>query len=318
MRAVVDKSLPRFLLLFLIDKKGRCVKAVKRSGKWDLSELSLKGTGSHSRTIYRVESLKPLGVLLAVVRDAVFLVNAKTGIVVQTFETNQVVTRSIQYAYSHVRSQLNNRAIGITSFAIGYIEQSSGNCCIKHYIPQKQSEAISLRRIGQGEAFDEVPAIWCTWEGSQSSEKVIANPGKWLLVCGGKAVGIRRRLETSKMTCNDSAGVLRHRMSRRDTHSLQQQPWEIWLASPGDRLDSDETQPLINPSGGEENHLFVSELGPMFQAGSNAAGFCFGNVIKIVTVRSHERYGTHDDTSSESLSIINRRRKPRGLSRPRS
>ena len=216
------------------------------------------------------------------------LVRVDNGDILHSIETEWIVSRSLQCSITQLRQSVNSGTVGITSFTLCYLDERTQECVIRQFTPRQDGEAILL-----------------------------SNAGKWSVVAGGRVIGIRRR-QSSKPIFNGLDGGLRHRISRRDAYNTEHAQWEVWTSVPGDRPDTDETQPLFEKHGRNSDYLVISELGPVAKVATKSVAFCFGNVIKVATVGGQERYDSETEESNDAaLSVGSRRRRYGGASRSR-
>lgn len=263
--------------------------------------------------------LPALGLFLVARADCVYLVGAADGDVVHAFSMNErIQPRSLQCAHSTYRSS-QPEPVGLTALMLSYTGEETGQCTLQSFTPAEDRDAIWLRSPSK------VPPSsgWCRWDEAKKTSKQVDNPGVWITLSDGSAVGIRQRASPrysgQGSTEGDTAGVVRRRFPSRRKQSDGFGRWEVWTATAGGRPESDEVQPLFRESE-KAGHLLISELGPRVRVGLMSAAFSFGNVIKLVTVGGHERFdGAADEKGQESLmKASGRRRKPGGTPRPRA
>lgn len=301
----------------ILSKKGTCFKSTKRNGEWSSNELPLGGFASKQHVIHRIELLAPLPIFVAASRSAVHLVRTDNGEVVHSIDTERIVTRSLQCSITQLRQSGNSGIAGVTSFTLCYLDERTQECVIRQFTPRQDREAILLRINGESHSDRSMFSKWCTWESAQETSKRVANAGKWNVVAGGRVIGIRRR-QSSKPLSNGTNGGLRQRMSRRDAYNAEHAQWEVWTSAPGNRPDTDETQPLFETQGKNSDYLVISELGPISKVATKSVAFCFGHVIKVATVGGQERYDSETEGSNDAaLSVGSRRRRYGGASRSR-
>lgn len=290
--------------------------AARKRGSWTSRPVLIQGL--ESAEAIQIVPLSPLRVFLVASADRVYLVGAEHGDVIRTFPTiERIHPRTLQCAHSSYRSSQPG-SIGLTSLTLCYTGALSGNCILQSFAPAEDSDAIWLRTPAQ------VPpsSRWCTWDAAKLASKQVDNPGVWVALSDGSAVGIRQRASTGYNDQGRARGnttEVRHRFPRQKGNSDGFRRWEVWTASVGGRSESDEAQPLFRDAE-QSGHLLISELGPMVKVGLTSVAFSFGNVIKLVTVGGHERFeGEGDEKGHEKLmKASGRRRKPGGTPRPRA
>lgn len=291
------------------DHKPGCIHvATRRNSGWDSREVSLESL--HNQRPHQLLGLSALGLFVVATQSHVFIFNVDNLEMLHSIETEPMRPRSLQCAYSFQRLYLN--APGITTSTISYIASESGDCVMHTFVPPEDVDAICLRRSSSLLDDD-----GCEWSAARETKRRVKNPGHFTALSDGSAVGIRRKMgpDVDPISLVGSAEGLRNRFSSRSTTKALSMQWEAWTVSPGGKTEADEVQPLFNEKE-QTSHLLISDLGPKVKVGLMSVAFCFGNIIKLVTVGGPERFEPCSDENGHEGYLGSRRRK--AVIRPRT
>lgn len=264
--------------------------------------------------VHQVVPLPCLGMFLAAGSTHVHLISLITRELVHTFKTEPMQQRSLQS--SSIGSQSSQATpCGVKSFTLCYTAAESGDCVLQTYVPQEDGDLICLDGSVQSTRTG-----WCSWDTAKTTNTHVPNPGKWNVLADGSIVGVRQRPRLGNGVGAEGrpgGDGLRHRSPRKEHVRNMFGRWELWTVSHGHRARPDETRPLFEEA---ENygHLFVSELGPLVDVGQRSIAFGFGNVVKVITVGSRERFETNWDRKGPDhlANVGSRRRKTPSSLRP--
>ncbi|KAI1003656.1 hypothetical protein K3495_g4552 [Podosphaera aphanis] len=267
---------------------------------------------AEDQKIINISPIPNFGLFLAVRKHSVDLVNTSTGVVSHTFLTQLIQPSSLKYFYT-LRRRGNCGLVGIYSFAIAYNCSKTGNCIMQVYLPRKEGEPIctsdpcSLER-----------GICCPWNDLIENRFEIENPGRWEALQSGFLVGVRKCERRNQVTGNSStlrqAPIVRRRgisfsqipPGATQGLSSEQELWEAWaISARGERF----TRPLCCPQ--EQDHLLISNLGPLQVMGRYSIAVAFGNMAKIISVGIEKFDGDenlNDDASY--IRLMTRRKRP--------
>lgn len=295
-------------------KNGRIYLASRNTSAWDSREVLLEPPAEHKP--HQVLALSSLGLFIVATAFRVYVFSVENCEILYTVDTEQMKPRSLQCAYvtqriAHVESP------GITSSTVAYIGSESGDCVLHTFTPHEDYDSISLRDPSRG-----TDGEGCEWDEATVTKRRIKNPGHFNILSDGSIVGIRRKVTPEveiPSKCPNQGEGLRNRFSARTPgKSASPTEWEVWTIATNGRVGADEEMPLFNK---QENHLLIPDLGPRVRIGLMSVAFCFGNMIKMVTVGGPERFDSGFDETGYDLSLASRRRKagnntsrPRGLS----
>ncbi|UNI19168.1 hypothetical protein JDV02_005376 [Purpureocillium takamizusanense] len=290
--------------IMAVTRLGDVHMATPESGVWTSQRLAIEGLGESIS--HFIEFLQPLNLYLISGSTCVYLISGHDGSVMQTLQTERMLPRPLKCAFScHPQSEPDT--IGLTWFALGYVEADSRAVILHTFVPPEDCDAIYLRMPN-----DVCNSDWCAWETSKQTKKRISNPGLWDMVCDGSLIGVRRKPQSGKPSSEDNNGApgLRNRSAKRGGGQGPFDRWELWTASPGGRSEADECQRLVE-KGEEAKHLVITELGPKARVGMNSVAFAFGDMIKLVMLGATARLeGSEENQARDStLSAGSRRRR---------
>jgi hypothetical protein len=276
--------------------------AAKTIQGWELQNLTLEDLQGQS--VHQVAGLSPSGLFLAATSEAVHLLNAQNGTLLNSFVTEKMQPRSLQCAHSLHRTSQDG-VVGLTSLTLCYTGRDTGDCIIENFLPSENADAI-LAEVPSGSLGDG----WCDWKAAKKAKKRIGNPGSWATLFDGSVLGIRRQTCGRNPEYGAAVGSLRRRLPRETINNEAFTQWELWTVSPGGRMDADEHRPLFDETE-QAGHLIISELGPKVKVGSSSVAFAFGNIIKIATRGGQERWETNavENGQSSTVNLTGRRRK---------
>lgn len=278
--------------------------ATQDRGVWDSREVELSALGTHKP--HQLLGLPALGVFLVASASRIYIFNVESLEILHMVETELMKPRSLQCAYSFQRLYIDTP--GITSSTISYVALESGDCIMHTFIPPEDVDAICLRSGSAGLLDDE----GCSWDAAKETKRRVSNPGHFTVLSDGSVVGIRRKI-LEDLDASAQRGNMKEGLRKRFPNTIKARgtimEWEAWTASPGGRTEADEVQPLFKDDE-RNNHLLITDLGPKAKLGLMSMAFSFGNLIKLVTVGGHERFGSgSDDISTEGWTLTKRRRK---------
>lgn len=265
--------------ILAVSRHGEVHLASRGRGAWRCSRLAIDGreeVGAHV-----IEVLPALDLFVVAAEDRVHLISGEEGLVLQTFETEKMVSRRMRCAYTcHQLSQAG--PVGLTSFTVGYVEASSGDCILQTLVPRDDCDAIFLQTPRERRNND-----WCTWDTARETRRRVAEPGVWDIVPDGSAVGIRYKAPKSRVRRDSGSTGLRNRHGRRAPEPDPLEGWQVWTVSWAGR-EGNEWQRLVK-EGEQGEHLLVTELGPKARVGLNALAFGFGDMVKLVIIGGQVR-----------------------------
>lgn len=285
--------------------------AVNNGQTWSCEMIQPQISARMINTAHQVIALATLDIMVLVTTDQIHLLRLEDQVVLHTVNAENIQPRSVRCRVPLIKlgSEIST---GTHSLIVTYTERTTGDCVILSYVPREESQGkeIRLDRSTKGRKAS-------GWQTAQRFQKRIRNPGCWETLCDGTVVGIRRRSAAENTSTNGMKG-LRRRFPKSGQCYADPCPWEMWTAFPGDRLDRDETRPLLRPHE-SDNHLLISTVGPQVEVGLTSVAFGFGNVVKVVTVGGQQRFESgRDATRHEHWLSASRRRKSGGRSRQRS
>ncbi|KAM4055952.1 sterol-sensing domain of SREBP cleavage-activation domain-containing protein [Hirsutella rhossiliensis] len=286
-----------------VSRQGEVCMASRSTDAWRCRRLAIDGREEPGAHV--IEVLPALDLFVVAAGDRVHLINAGEGLVLQTLETEKMLTRPLRCAYTcHRLSQAGS--VGLTSFTLGYVEASSGDCILQTFVPRDDCDAMFLQTPCEAPNND-----WCTWDSARETRKRVADPGVWDMVSDGSAVGIRYNAPKSRGCQDSGSSGLRNRHGRWTPEPDPLEGWQVWTASlAGGRPEEDESQRLVK-EGEQAEHLLVTEVGPRAKAGLNAVAFGFGDMVKLVIVGGQVRLdeGAEDGSQESWMNTGSRRRK---------
>ncbi|QBZ56972.1 hypothetical protein PoMZ_01890 [Pyricularia oryzae] len=294
---------------FLTLSRRSCIhKGTAIGDQWETEEVKLP---SGEKDIHAVLPMPSYSAYLAVRTSSVELVDFATSSVIHTFLTDQIQPRTLNFFHSYPR-KTESGAKGLSSFTLVYVKAESGDCILQTYLPDaEEGGTISIRNS---------PAGACggySWKETREVRRTVENPGSWAALPSGCVVGIRQKRPRKSTPPPEppvhTNGKLRR---RRATPPLQylsgsraEDNHEVWTVTQLEKKGDYNTRPLMLED--EEvlldQHLMISELGPMVKVGMGSVAVAFGNIIKIITI-GHERFG-RGFYDSDGL-VGSRRRKP--------
>ncbi|PHH64890.1 hypothetical protein CDD81_3747 [Ophiocordyceps australis] len=291
-------------VIMAVSKQGAVHMATRSHGHWKPRRLALDGLGISNT--HSIEVLAPIELFIVSAKNCVYLIGAQDGSVLRTIQTTDKLLRPLRCAYtSHGASKPGT--IGLTSFTLAYVEAGSKDCILQTILPPENCDAIYLRAPSDASGSD-----WCTWDPAVEKRKRVANPGSWDIISDGTVVGIRCRQPIVMAQQEASSSGLRNRHARRPRDTDVFGCWQVWTATPAGRCDADDIQRLVK-EGKEDDHLWVSSLGPEGRVGINSVGFVFGNMVKLVVIGGPAKLANKPD----EVNTGSRRRKPGSGSRAR-
>ncbi|KAJ6438697.1 hypothetical protein O9K51_09292 [Purpureocillium lavendulum] len=288
--------------IMAVTRQGNVHMATLENAVWTSQRLAIEGLGESSS--HYIDYLQALNLYLVSGSNCVYLVSRHDGSVMQTLQTERMLARPLKCAFS-CHQQSGPEIIGLTWFALGYIEADSRDLILHTFLPSQDCDAIYLRMPN-----DACNSDWCAWESSTQTKKRIVNPGTWDMVPDGSLIGIRQKQLGGGCPDDNGAPGLRNRQVKRGIKEDPFGKWEVWMASPGGRSEADECQRLVE-KGEEANHLLITELGPKARVGLNSVAFAFGDMIKLVVLGAAMRLeeSEEDQGRDSTLSAAGRRRK---------
>ncbi|ROT43150.1 hypothetical protein SODALDRAFT_32012 [Sodiomyces alkalinus F11] len=305
---IAEDSRSLELSILTASRKG-CIHVATHHGHGDWTSEALGDTLEH-HDASQVVPLPDLDCFLIARQSSVDLMDGKRNYLIHTFHTQPIRPRTLRYFHS-ARRKPQCSSVGLRWFGLAYDHAETGDCIIQTYTPTVEGDLICFRD----------PAIppsqtCCDWSETDVAERKIVNPGTWMALPNGSVVGVRQNIPPSRPPSRDwfsGHPGLRRRIY--EPHKSEWKPkwpdtWEVWVAMQSGRGEIYETAPLDadNDSG---NHLMVSGLGPMVQAGTSSVVVGFGNILKLITV-GHERFelGRTSARGEEVLNLGSRRRRP--------
>ncbi|KAI0122958.1 sterol-sensing domain of SREBP cleavage-activation-domain-containing protein [Xylariales sp. AK1849] len=274
---------------------------------WNCNEVDIPRP--RDRGFMSIVALPELGFILVVRDQSIDLVDAHTYRAIHSFKTDQIQPRSLKCFHSQRRT-MRCGSVGLKYLTFAYISSITRDLVIQTYYPQDEGASICFRVPGMP-----VSKTCCRWPETREVRRVIKDPGVWEALPSRTILGVRRRKPTPKPHSEDHQPPANGNVLRRRRHSHAQAPtphikhqdnWEIWMLSEAGDVDTWETMPLCQDSEDDE-HLFVTSLGPMVRIGRGSVAIGLSNVIKVILV-GHERFEGVDESSTLEPALASRRR----------
>lgn len=298
------------MFVITASRKGRVYVSLRTNVGWTPRALPI-ALFEHEK-VQQIVAMHSLGVFVVVSSTRAHIVNAENCEAIYTAVTEPMKPRSFHCAYSTQRTA-HIETPEITSATFSYVDAASGDCILHTFTPSEDWDSIGLRAPSgatDGEG--------CEWSDANVNKRRVKNPGHFTILSNGCVVGMRRKQGPDAGWVPEGAGDkkgLRNRfMSRGNgTNANASTDWEVWTASPSNRIGADEEQPLFK-EGEQSSHLLISDIGPKIRVGLMSVAFSFGNVLKLVTVGGPERFGVGQDemAAHEGLMAIGSRRRKGG------
>lgn len=230
---------------------------------------------------------------LAVRASSVDLVDFATSSIIYTFLTDQIQPRTLNFFHSYPR-KTESGAKGLSSFTLVYVKADGGDCVIQTYLPsEEEGGTISIRNDPSGACGG------CSWKETREVRRTVESPGLWAALPSGCVVGIRHKRPKKPTPPPEPVGAIGKPRRRRATPPLRslsgtmvEDKYEVWTVTQLEKKGDYTTRPLLLEDDEllQQQHLMISELGPMVKVGMGSVAVAFGNAIKIITI-GHESFG---------------------------
>jgi hypothetical protein len=243
-----------------------------------------------------IVALSDLGFILVVRVSSIDLVDTVTYQSIHSFKTDPIQPKSLKCFHSKQR-QMQCGSVGLKYLTFAYLNAFTRDLVVQTYRPLDDGASICFRPPGQP-----VSKTCCRWPQTKESRRVIKDPGVWEALPTRTILGVRKKITPKSRFDNyqhhpngNGHGLRRRRPSHTQTPPpdiRSQDTWEIWMLSHAGDIESWETMPLCQDNEDDE-HLFVSSLGPMVRVGRGSVALGLSNVIKVIIV-GHERFEGED------------------------
>ncbi|AEO56196.1 hypothetical protein MYCTH_2300826, partial [Thermothelomyces thermophilus ATCC 42464] len=307
----------------LTASRRSCIHLVRQQdNEWLSVEVKLKGNPGPGA----VHCLLPLAALsrfLVGRSHSVDLVDMDSSTIIHTFHTETMQPRTLKQI-----TLMRIHRTGLASFTLSYTSAETGDLVIHTYLPETGDQHQPRPPSSPPEL---IPLD--AWTLTREHIKHISYPGAWEALPSGSIVGVRRQQTTPlspTITPSRIPGLRRrgaygtimddpNPTSSTTTTNAQSQAWEAWVLNlrPGAKSEF-ETRPLDEDADvdQQQQHLMISELGPMTRLGTMSVAVGFGDVIKVLSV-GHEHFdrarGGSFSFSDEGLQEVMASRKKKGV-----
>ncbi|EJT80458.1 hypothetical protein GGTG_00457 [Gaeumannomyces tritici R3-111a-1] len=294
-----------------LSRRGCIHKGTTVGDVWLTEEVRLPSDESDIQAVLAVPDYSSY---LVARTSSVDLVDFHSSSIIYTFRTEVIRPRTLSFFHSHPR-KTQTGAKGLRSFTLVYIKADGGECVIQTYLPSVEGETISFRD-------DELSLTrGCSWQDASEIRRTVENPGLWASLPSGCVVGIRQKPPKQPLpqpTQPPAPGSLRRRRATpplrpSDPSDRSDDLYEVWTMTQLEKKGAYATRPLVSDGFGDEyeaqpqDHLMISEPGPIVKVGRGSIAAAFGNTIRIITI-GHESFsgGLPDEDR------VNRRRRAGG------
>ncbi|KAH6845442.1 sterol-sensing domain of SREBP cleavage-activation-domain-containing protein [Chaetomium sp. MPI-CAGE-AT-0009] len=267
-----------------------CVHLVRQQNDgWLSTEVKLEGS-TGTRNIHSLLPIPALSKYLIGRPQSVDLVDLDSSTVIHTFQTEMMQPRTLKQI-----SLVPAQQPGLASLTLSYINAETGDLVVDTYLPEIDIDTIPP--FSPVESGSHNP-----WSQTRKITKHITNPGVWEALPSGSIIGVRRKQATSSppRSTPSSVTALRRRTAGRSSSDntchtntplmehAQAQTWEAWVLNLRPDAKSEyETCPLNETD--TDQHLMISELGPMTRLGTTSVAVGLGDVVKVVSA-GHEYF----------------------------
>lgn len=252
---------------------------------------------------------------LVVRTSSVDLVDFHSSSIIYTFRTEVFRPRTLSFFHSHPR-KTKTGAKGLSSFTLAYVKADRDECVMQTYLSSVEGEAISFRD-------DELSLTrGCSWQDASEIRRTVENPGLWASLPSGCVVGIRQKPSKQQPPAEPPQPPTPSTVRRRrttpplrpsDPSDRGDDLYEVWTMTQLEKKGDYATRSLSSDdfcdgrSAQPQNHLMISEPGPIVKVGRGSIAAAFGNTIRIITIGHESFSGCLPDEDS-----VNRRRRAGG------
>lgn len=271
--------------------------ATHTAPEWMCENLTLSTRPQSTDKLIAIPNLNSF--LLSQTR-AVELYDLNNSRLVHRFETGPILSQSLQCLYMP-RKHLQTGFLALGSLTLAYIEKDTENLCLDTYIPVEEHVTICFFDPGSSDV-----APRCHWEGARAISRQVQNPGAWVTLPCGAIVGIRKTcyhnrcspaqdhsrpspltdgLRRRTFGSPDNTRIPQYSSSKNKIHlpsGNANDDWEVWMMSNLGSENPTEDSTALCPE--DDGHLFVSDLGPITNIGTESLVMALGNVIKVISV----------------------------------
>lgn len=303
------------LRIITASRRGCVHVATQMETGWVSEEVPCEIDGSEDFVKF-IYPLPALSAFLAVRSNSIELIDTHTYRVTHTFSTKPIRPSTVRCFHS-ARRRPQCGSVGLAYLALAYTNSETSECMLQVYLPEREGDTICFR-----DPYTPGSKTCCLWKETVEHTYTVEKPGDWEALPIGYIVGVRKCTPRRKdpqharptSELRRRAGFERRipsndMLKRDDNEDL----WEAWsLSMRGEHSST----PLESFS---QDHLLVTDVGPVETVGKRSMAVGLGNVVKIITVgndRFDELDSAVDDTAF--VGMASSRRKRGAYSRRRS